>query len=847
MDDASVNKTSQQNIDSLRQEIEETYRGVLELVYEMAEPEGIVEVNRLKQEIEKLSTELEETYRGVIELATNLKQDEQKIQTLTAGSELGLWEWSTTDNTLQVNDEWLAITGLSHEEFGNRLADWDRLIHPDDLLRVQHERRKFLKGGRLFCRSEYRIRSAGNGWIWVLSSAKQVSSDIKVKPRAVAGTLLNINTRKQGELKIQQLNTELEQFNWERTREIERINHQLLEEVREHQRTVQALRQANRQADEANREIRLLSDRLALAVDSAQIGIWDWDIEQNHIHWDSKMYSIYGLEKTEYNNTYQAWQKFIHPDDLTDTLGAVQDAIKNNSDLDTEFRIVWRDGSIHHIKANARIQQNESGSATRMIGMNYDITLNKQMETELLQAKHTADTANQAKSVFLANMSHELRTPLQSILGFSQLMQHDPDLSSQQIKNLETINRSGTHLYELINDVLEISEIESGRVIQRPVEFNIYDLLHEIESLFKLQIEKKNIYLNIAIATNIPTYVKADVVKLRQILFNLVGNAVKFTDTGGINLRLNMASRSRQIQFEIEDTGPGISRGELKRLFQPFEQGLAGIAKGGTGLGLMISREYISLLDGELSVNSTPGKGSCFSFKLPFQTVGQKLQVVNTSTQVATGLKSGKGSRLAMVLEHHKHNLLFIVQFLNKIGFQTIAASAGTSLFKQLKSNQPDVILLGLNLEDFDCYELIRKIRKSKPGSNVPIIAVTANTFDNTINKVRAAGANDLLIKPFSLADMTNILAKLPHIDLLFEDENNSHSNPDIPQEPDTAGLSMLPDELRLKLRTAAENGDINKLRYHVGDIDQLDHELASYMGQLVEYFDYDKILKILN
>ncbi len=846
MSDHKDRPTSQQDIERLRQEIEETYRGVLELVYEIGEPGGLDEVKRLRDEVRKLSTELEETYRGVIELATTLENDEQRIRSLTECAGLGLWYWTVTSDALTVNQEWLDIIGLSAAGFGGTLAEWDRRVHPDDLPSVQEERHRLLNGERPFLHAEFRIETAANVWQWVLCSARVMGARPGEQARQVSGTLLNIHARKQTELKIQTLNLELEARNQERMREIEHINHQLLDEVRRRQHTEQALRQSNLQAETAHQEISLLTDRLSLALGAARMGIWDWDIINDIVYWDDKMHALYGLIPDGQTKSSRIWETSVHPDDLPTIFADSQKAILDNTDFDSEFRVIWPDRSVHTLKTNGMIQRDENGQAIRMIGLNYDITHHKQREQELREAKQTAESANQAKSLFLANMSHELRTPLQAILGFSQLMQLDTDLSDKQRNNLLIINRSGNHLHELIHDVLEVSEIEAGRVETRPSDFDLHNLVEQIQAMFHLKIERKNIGLTISLDEQVPQYISGDAVKLRQILINLLGNAVKFTDDGEVSLKIAVSSQPGQLQFEISDTGPGIHAAELQRLFQPFEQGLAGLTKGGTGLGLVITRQYVQLLGGELSVTSTPGEGSRFTFTYPYKTSHPYKARKPAAHKSVTGLRSGNGSRRALVVDDHPQSLDFMVQLLEKLGFHTLQAVDGKQALDEFKLNQPDIILIDLLLPIMDGYQVIKQIRQTDNGETIPIIAVTAGASTQNVRQAYRCGVNGLLRKPCKLPDVIQLLEDMPNIDFAYADEPVLQAAT-YPPKMTPGVLAVLPEPLRLKLRSATESGDIRQLRECLSDVEQTDHALAMDLARLVDRYEYDRLLEILN
>ncbi|MFA5079132.1 MAG: PAS domain S-box protein, partial [Dehalococcoidia bacterium] len=265
--------------------------------------------------------------------------------------------------------------------------------------------------------------------------------------------------------------------------------------------------------------------------------------------------------------------------------------------------------------------RNTEGEVVGAIETIRDVTNIRRVESELNKAKDAAEAANSSKSLFLAKMSHEIRTPMNAILGFAQLMSRDASLSPQSLEHLDVINRSGEHLLSLINDILEMSKIEAGRVVYSPVTFDLHRLLEDIELMFRVRTDAKGLSLLVERTAEVPRWVNTDESKLRQVLINLVGNAVKFTDEGGIALRIGVRNGEKDknnLLFEVEDTGPGISQDEIQKLFQPFEQAGAGRRSGGTGLGLALSRGFVVVMGGAMMVDSTVGKGSIFRFNVPF-------------------------------------------------------------------------------------------------------------------------------------------------------------------------------------------------------------------------------------
>lgn len=304
-----------------------------------------------------------------------------------------------------------------------------------------------------------------------------------------------------------------------------------------------------------------------------------------------------------------------------------------------------------------------------------------------------------------------------------------------------------------------------------------------------------------------------------------------------------MADVPNQMVFRIKDTGLGISPDEKNKLFQPFEQGLAGISKGGSGLGLVITHEYVQLMGGKLSVESKPGRGSTFSFSYPFKAIHSPITEVNNMNKSAIGLKTGAGSRLALIVDDHQQSRSFMVQLLEMLGFRTLQADNGKQALAEFKAGHPDVILMDMHLPVMDGYEAIRRIRKLIAGKNIPIIAVTASIIGYDMNNIYACGADSALVKPCQVADITNALAKHAGIDFTYDENIN---DVDTVQELTATSISMLSNELRNKLCAATENGDIITMRNIVMEIKQTEPVMANGIANLVEQFNYDQLLELL-
>jgi signal transduction histidine kinase len=383
-------------------------------------------------------------------------------------------------------------------------------------------------------------------------------------------------------------------------------------------------------------------ERLQIASGAAAIGIWDWNIVTGEMVWDELMYRLYDVEGQTLDKPLEIWRAMLHPDDAMPTEAALLQALEGVSEYDVEFRVIWADGSVHHLKGDAMIFRDAEGRPSRMVGVNYDITASKLAEQELRRhrihledlvdertqalsvAVRQAQAANQAKSTFLANMSHELRTPLNSVIGFSRLMADSKNMAPEEKRNLAIIHRSGQHLLTLINNILELSKIEAGRAVLQTEVVALGDMLQEVMDMVSMRAGQTGVELELDTA-GMPAGARVDGTKLRQVLLNLMSNAVKFTGRGKVTLRVRGVLRDIvnggqcELSFAVIDNGPGIAPEDQARIFEPFIQAEGPVAQEGTGLGLTISREFVQLMGGALTLQSAPGAGATFQFSIAAQ------------------------------------------------------------------------------------------------------------------------------------------------------------------------------------------------------------------------------------
>lgn len=387
----------------------------------------------------------------------------------------------------------------------------------------------------------------------------------------------------------------------------------------------------------------------------------------------------------------------------------------------------------------------------------------KQTLEEYKIAKDTAEKATKAKSEFLARMSHEIRTPMNAVMGMTDLTLHT-ELTSEQRENLEAVRDSASHLLDIINDVLDLSKIEAGKVELDHTDFDLHNLLRSVIRSFSVQTDKKGIFLKLDQNADLPRYLKGDPVRLRQIMVNLIGNAVKFTETGGITVTVSQEPDTANhppttnhqpptIRFSVTDTGIGIPEDKQKTIFETFSQaGISTAGKyGGTGLGLSICRQILDLMGGEIQVQSEPGKGSTFSFTADFQP-GDKDKVQTDSQETAQAVPDKPISSLNILLaEDNLLNAKLAEVFIKRIGHKSAIAYNGKEALEALSRESFDLVLMDLEMPEMNGLEATRQIRNGQAGEqnrNIPIIAMTAHALSEFREKCKEAGMNGFVTKP---------------------------------------------------------------------------------------------------
>jgi len=479
--------------------------------------------------------------------------------------------------------------------------------------------------------------------------------------------------------------------------------------------------------------------------------------------------------------------------------------------------------------------------------------LEKYSQQLQLKAKE-AEAANLAKSTFLANMSHELRTPLNAILGFSQLMSRNETVTAKQKESLDIINRSGEHLLNLINDVLEMSKIEAGKIVLNREPFDLHLLLQTIQAMFEIRAEAKGLWFQFQLADNLPQYVVGDSRKLRQLLINLLSNAVKFTDMGGVTLHAFTCSPGSfgnkvKLCFEVADTGKGIAEIELARLFSPFVQTKTGIqSEGGTGLGLTISRQFAELMGGTIEVNSILSEGSVFAFNILVELADSATgEIINASKRVKH-LAPGQPEYRIAVVDDRDTNRMALIQLLESVGFKPRTAKNGQEAISLWQEWQPDLIWMDMRMPVMDGYEATKLIKDGFDIKQTVVIAITASAFEKQRENILSAGCDDFVAKPFTEQAIFDKLTEHLGVKFIYQTESDDLEDEivdDSPQSLSFADLTNLSPTLVGKLNQAAIAVDAEQIEQLTAQIPDSQQDIAKAILDMLAKYDFDAIIDL--
>jgi PAS domain S-box-containing protein len=726
-----------------------------------------------------------------------LRESEERLGLVMEGSQLGFWDWNIETGEVQRNARWAEMLGYTLEEIAFSVKQWTDLHHPDDREDVWRSIRDHLEGRTPAHRAEYRMLAKDGSYRWILDQASVVKRDAQGKPLRMSGTHTDITERKQVEeaLRLSQVQTQT-----------------LLEAIPD-------------LMFEMDRDGRILSyhnptNEVLYAPPAAFLG--------------------------------KTVAEVLPASAATIVMAALAEADRQGWHRGATYALDFG-GEQHWFDLSIQEQQhNVPTAAKRFVALVRDVSERQQHATELAQAKNAAEAANRAKSEFLSHMSHELRTPLNAILGFSEMMTRDKALTATQRENLEIINRSGEHLLRLINSVLDMAKIESGRVVLQEQDFDLHTMLADVIELFRARAEAKGLLLTLTQWSDTPHYIHADEGKLRQVLANLLSNAVKFTQQGIIEVTVRAcddaaADAPHRLCFTVQDSGPGIAPADLTTVFDAFVQLPGDLqTQEGTGLGLAISQHLVQLMGGELRAASTgrPGAGSCFAFELTVARAAAAAPSVARQQRAhhAAWLAPDQPRHRLLVVEDHPESRQLLAQLLTELGFDVRTADHGQAAITVWEAWRPHLIWMDMRMPVMDGHAATRHIKAAAHGDAPIIIALTASVFESERLTVLADGCDDFVRKPFREEEIVAQLEKYLGVRMLY-------TGP--PLTPASAPMPLIAhDQLSAawiaQVQAAATIADASALENLITQIQTEQPALANVLRTRLGDFDYLGITELL-
>ena len=596
--------------------------------------------------------------------------------------------------------------------------------------------------------------------------------------------------------------------------------------------------------DQKEKEQRLLASeqRLLAAFDASPVPIITYDLNGLVTYVNPAFEATFGWEKDELMGQLV---DFVPEERLLEYAESSQHLLMHDQIVALDTQRFRKDGNRLDINLNSALFRDHEQNPIGSVEILQDITQRKQFENTLQQAKNAAERANRAKSIFLANMSHEIRTPMNAILGYAQIMLRDSSLQTRWKDQLSIINQSGEHLLGLIDDILELSKIESGQLSLNPRDFDLHTLVSDLGSLFILEAEHKQLQLIVEPLRNLPQFVYADDGKIRQILINLLSNAIKFTDTGTVSLSVKILdghSATQQLEFIISDSGEGIPLQQQQHIFEYFQQANTAKERGGAGLGLAISREYARLMGGDIRVESKVGIGSTFRFDCPVKHGQKHLASTERTEREAQTLAKLQADIRILIVDDEPSNRDVILQLLLPLGLSVQEAKNGIECLENFTIWSPDIILLDLVLPDLNGGEVARRIRELPSGQDVIIIVVSASGSHSEYFQSAMAHCDGFLSKPFRYEDLIKVISSHSGINITYGEKDDLNQ-----LNVATSTLSQLrddtvPRDLLTKLESAAFLGQINKLEKLIAQVEEINTAVARDLRVLANEYNYPGI-----
>lgn len=639
-----------------------------------------------------------------------------RFQRIFSGSGYGFWEWDLRTHQIDWSGGFWEQLGYNpenepHLKDSNFILEY---MHPDDREVSQEAMREHLRTGVPF-HSAYRIRMKNGDYIWTQVRADSIRDE---NGRALFMSGVNFDIT------------------------------------------------ALKQAEEALRESEARQERI---IQSSNDGIWEWYANKGGFHFSARCWELIGYnvnddEITHGEDKLIVWRNHIHPQDLPRFDKALSDHMTGQHPFDIEYRLIGKDKKVHWVRGRGRAAFDEKGRPIRMSGSNMDMTQIKLAEERVIQAKEAAEKANKAKSDFLSSMSHELRTPLNAILGYAQLFEYDLNLSPHQVANVREIRKAGDHLLQLINDVLDLAKIESGKMTVSLEPVLVSRVINEALTLVQPQADAKDIRIHSSLNNFENHYVTADNVRFKQTLINLLSNAVKYNNMSGeVEIKLSVLDDD-YLRIGIRDNGRGIPANRQSEVFQPFNRLNAENTNiEGSGVGLVITKQLVEMMNGKIDFSSKEGVGTEFWIDLPLASDWNKTQSAIIKSAVFTPSQlSFTSIKRVLYIEDNPTNIRLMQQFFERHSCLAldVAEEPFVGIYKA-RSQQPDLIILDINLPGMDGFEALSVLKNDNMTQHIPVIGLSANAMPYDIQRGIAAGFNEYLTKPVNINQLVETLNKL--------------------------------------------------------------------------------------
>jgi len=626
------------------------------------------------------------------------------------------------------------------------------------------------------------------------------------------------------------------------------------------------LREAEREARTELAERRRVQRRLDLALRAGGILTFELDPVTRRFQLDEGVSDLYGITRDADDTiAWNTWAERVHPEDLPGVVRQIGLVESGRPEGFVDFRVVRTDGSLRYVHGAAALLPADGERPARIVGVNIDVTSHKLTELELRKhqeglealvatrtaelraAMEAAESASRAKGAFLAHMSHEIRTPMNAILGYAQLLQVDGALDPDQRRQVKAIHTSGDHLLGLLNDILEMSRIEAGHLTLSVQPFDLHGLLDGVRSMFMELTSQRGLRFSVLNAPDLVRGLQSDPGKIRQVLINLLGNATKFTDHGGITVRVaskRMDDDRCCVTVEVEDTGPGIPDDEREMIFTAFGQAETGRLRRGTGLGLTISRSMAKILGGDLTVASTVGRGSTFTFTFTATAVPDSALPDVSRARGPQRLDPAETRRKVLVVDDVPSNRELLQESLSRAGFETRGAVSGEQAIDMHRAWTPDLVLMDLHMPGMGGLAAIKVLRQA--DTQAVIVVTTAGAGDGTANAVLAAGAAGMLRKPYRESELFETIGRAMGVNFIEVDAGAAEP-PHVAPTVDLGSLvRTIPPDLIAKLREASLQARASRLVQLADQVAVHSGQAADAIRELADGFRYRTLLDAL-